>query len=89
MAESSYKKVTERFTWERVARTHLDSFSYFQGAKMISFLKENMQFTIITLIWVTAGIAFDKSAMVTGSSGYFSFQEQRILHRNHHDTGTD
>lgn len=33
---------------------------------MISFLKENIQFTIISLIWVVAGIALDQSAMLLG-----------------------
>jgi glycosyltransferase involved in cell wall biosynthesis len=33
MAEASYKKVTERFTWERVARMHLDLFHTFRAQK--------------------------------------------------------
>ena len=33
MSEASYKRVTERFTWERVARLHLDLFHTFRPAK--------------------------------------------------------
>lgn len=33
MSDSSYKKVTERFTWERVARMHLDLFHTFRAQK--------------------------------------------------------
>jgi hypothetical protein len=30
----------------------------------MNFFKENMQFTIVTMIWVIIGILFDKSAML-------------------------
>lgn len=43
---------------------------------MISFLKENMQFAVISLIWVVAGIALDKSSMLLGPLVLFLFRNK-------------
>ena len=43
---------------------------------MTSFLKENMQFTLITMIWVMIGIVVDKSAMALAPLAILLFRNK-------------